>query len=284
MPITELTRPLISVIIPTYNAASTLQRAIDSVMGQVFCERELIVIDGASTDQTMNIILRNESELSEWISDVDAGNYEALNKGVCKATGQWIYILGADDYLWSPDVLTFMAPHLIKDAGKHGIVYGKVAYVNASGETLQLVGEPWESARRYFFDRMTLPHQGVFHHRSLFERHGMFNETFRMAGDYEFLLRELKTGQAVFVSNVIVAGYQYGGGSSVPENGLKVLQEFRRAQKLNGFSTPSLHWLGCYVRTWLRMLVWFLFGAKRAALIIDWLRRLFGLPNIWTRL
>jgi len=283
MLVTGHSRPLVSVVIATYNAASTLQRAIDSVLEQVYPRLELIVIDGGSTDGTLDIIRRNDGEIAEWISEIDKGNYEALNKGVKSTSGEWIYILGADDYLWSPNVLAFMAPHLIEDAGKCGVVYGEVAYVNALGETLQIIGQPWESARRHFHDRMTLPHQGLFHHRSLFERHGMFNETFRVTGDYEFLLRELKTGEAVFVPDVIVAGYQHGGGSSMPENSVKVLLEYRKAQRLNGFARPSLNWLGFYARTCLRMLIWRFLGASRAARLDDWLRGLIGLPKIWTR-
>jgi len=284
MPMTGHRLPLVSVVIATYNSASTLQRAIDSVLEQVFPTVELIVIDGGSTDGTLDVIRRNEVGIAEWISEIDGGVYEALNKGVKRASGEWIYILGADDYLWSPHVLAFMAPHLIEDAGKYSVVYGKVAYVNALGETLQLIGQPWEYARRHFHHRMTLPHQGVFHHRSLFERHGMFNETFRMTGDYEFLLRELKTGEAVFVPDVVVAGYQHGGGSSMLENSIKVLIEYRKAQRMNGFARPSLIWLVFYARTWLRMLIWRFVGVSRAARLDDWLRGHIGLPKIWTRL
>jgi glycosyltransferase involved in cell wall biosynthesis len=277
-------RPLFSVVIATYNAASTLQRAIDSVMGQTFPGRELIVIDGGSTDGTADIIRRNASSLTAWVSEPDKGNYEAFNKGVRLASGEWIYILGASDYLWTTNVFLLIAPHLVDSGEKASVVYGKVAYVNASGETLQVLGEPWESARRRFLDRMTLPHQGVFHHRSLFERHGLFNESFRMTGDYEFLLRELITGEAVFVPDVIVAGYQHGGGSSVPGNALEVLKEYRQAQRLNGIAWPSPHWFRCYARTWLRMAVWRLLGEQRAARLDDWLRERVGLPKVWTRI
>lgn len=279
----EQASPVVSIIVATLNSSPTLKRAIDSVIGQTYPYKELIVIDGGSTDGTVDIIRRNEASLTAWVSEPDHGNYEAFNKGVKRAAGDWIYILGADDYLWSPEVLAQMEPYLAAATPVKRVVYGNVAYVNAAGETLRLIGEPWETARRHFRDRMTLPHQGVFHHRSLFERHGLFDESFRMTGDYELLLRELRTGDALYVQDIIVAGYQHGGGSSVPENALKVLLEYRKAQRLNGLERPSLHWLGCYARTWLRMLVWRLLGAKRAARLDDWLRSLVGLPKIWTR-
>jgi hypothetical protein len=97
-------------------------------------------------------------------------------------------------------------------------------------------------------------------------------------------MRELKTGEAVFVPDVIVAGYQRGGGSNLPGNALKVLQEYRKAQRLNGIAWPSLHWLACYIRTWLRMAVWRLLGEQRAARLDDWLRERVGLPKVWTRI
>lgn len=276
--------PAISVVIATLNSAATLQRAIDSVAQQSYRNKELIIIDGDSSDGTAALIRQNKSSVTSWISEPDRSNYEALNKGVLKATGEWIYILGADDYLWSPDTLRQMAPHLAHATPTVRVVYGRVAYVNAAEEVLHMIGEPWESARLRFRDRMTLPHQGVFHHRSLFEVHGLFNESFRMAGDYELLLRELKSGTAIHVSEVIVAGYQHGGGSSAPGNAPKVLLEYRKAQRLNGFAQPSLYWLYCYIRTWGRMVMWKALGPQKAARFDDWLRNLFGLPKIWTRI
>lgn len=275
--------PRVSIIIATFNSQAYLQRAIDSIVAQDYQYKQLILIDGASTDRTLEIISKNDPKIDAWISGPDQGIYEAFNKGVKKATGDWIYILGSDDYLWRSDVLTRMAPSLQSPPQSSRIVYGNVALVSKNGDILLEMGEPWEQARRHFIDRMTLPHQGVFHHRSLFESNGFFNESFRFAGDYEFLLRELKTADAFYVPGIIIAGYQYGGGSSVPQNALKVWLEFRKAQILNGLKWPSCYWIGRYLLTWLRMLVWRFLGEKNAARFDDWLRGLVGLPQFRTR-
>lgn len=277
--------PLISIIIATYNAAQSLQRAIDSVVAQsLFLRIELIIIDGGSEDGTVDIIRSNEAILTEWISEKDSGNYAAFNKGIRRASGEWIYILGADDYLWSSNVLALIAPYLINAKNRFSIVYGRVALVNKLGEILTILGEDWKSSQLKFRDRMTLPHQGVFHHKDLFKSRGFFNETFKHAGDYEFLLRELKTTAPLFVSDLIIAGYQHGGGSSILKNALAVLIEFRKAQKLNGQKWPSYCWIALYARTSMRIQIWRLLGVKKASRLDDWLRQLIGLPKLWTRI
>jgi hypothetical protein len=273
----------ISVIVATLNSERTLQEAIDSVGEQTFANKELIVIDGGSTDATVSIIERNSARVSVWRSEKDGGNYEAFNKGVRCATGEWLYILGADDYLWSPRSLEEMAPELARAYPMCRVVYGSVAYVNDAGEVLQMLGRPWDEARTHFGDMMTIPHQGVFHHRSLFASYGPFDESFRMAGDYEFLLRELTHAEARFAPGTIVAGYRFGGGSSLPRNAFKVLLEYRRAQKKNGAARPSAYWILIAARTAARMLVWQVLGGARAGRVDDWLRKRRGLPEIWTR-
>jgi glycosyltransferase involved in cell wall biosynthesis len=274
----------ISVIIATFNSERTIAQAIDSFFAQTYPNKELIVVDGASRDATMDIVGRYRERIATCISEPDSGHYQAFNKGIRAATGEWIYILGSDDYLWGPDALSGIAPHLeaARAAGEQ-VVYGRVAFVNDAGEILMMAGTPWANARSHIRDMMTVPHQGVFQHYLLFEKHGLFNETFRMTGDYELLLRELKSHDARFAPEVVVAGYRFGGGSSVPENALKVLFEFRRAQRLNGLGRPSLYWVRIMLRTAARRVVWTLLGARRAARVDDWLRERAGLERFWTR-
>ncbi len=92
--------PPISIIIVTYNAAKTLQASLDSIYRQKYPAIEIVMIDGASTDNTVEIIKQNADNLSYWVSEKDAGIYDAMNKGIKHATGNWIYFLGADDVLF----------------------------------------------------------------------------------------------------------------------------------------------------------------------------------------
>jgi hypothetical protein len=159
--------------------------------------------------------------------------------------------LGADDYFWSKNVLTDLSPHLAKAAGLGiRVVYGQAARVDRNGRILALWGKPWRKIRWLMPHGMPLQHTGLMHHRSLFEKHGLFDETFKIAGDYDLLLRELKNGGALFVRDLIVAGCQAGGISDI--NFLLTHREIRRARQKNGFHNLSGVWLAVHVRGFLR--------------------------------
>jgi glycosyltransferase involved in cell wall biosynthesis len=93
---------MISVIVAVFNGAKTLQQCIDSVAGQTYPHKELIVIDGGSIDGTREILEGDATKLAYWVSEPDRGIYHAWNKALARARGDWICFLGADDYLWSP--------------------------------------------------------------------------------------------------------------------------------------------------------------------------------------
>jgi glycosyltransferase involved in cell wall biosynthesis len=275
---------LISIIVPVLNSRATLRRCLDSILGQKNADFELVVVDGGSTDGSVDILREYDDRIAFWESRPDGGVYPAFNRGIGHATGDWLYFLGSDDWLWSDDVLHKLAPHLASAYPEYRVVYGQVIYVNQKGETLTALGEPWERFRRHFLQGHMVPHQAVFHHRKLFEEHGPFNETFRVAGDYEFLLRELAHRPALFVPDLIIAGYQHGGGSSVPENWMRVLSERRRAYALNRVQPPRLLWYSFAARTVLRAALWKVLGARAAGRLLDGVRALFGKPAVWTRI
>jgi glycosyltransferase involved in cell wall biosynthesis len=237
--------PLISVIVAVFNGAKTLQGCIDSVAGQTYPHNELIVIDGASTDGTVDVIRSNDTRIAYWESRPDRGVYHAWNKALDHAGGEWICFLGADDYLWSEGVLERLAPHL-RAAAAQGVrvVYGRLALVSTKGDLVEMLGLPWEKVGRRFRQDMSIPHPGTMHHRSLFEMHGRFDESFRMAADYELLLRELKSRDARFVPDVAVTGMRLGGVSNTPSSALLQIQDVARARRkhdVKGFSS-SLFW------------------------------------------
>jgi hypothetical protein len=275
--------PLVSVVVSVLNARSTLQRCIDSVAAQTCARKELVVMDGASTDGSVDIIKRNDAAIAYWESQPDGGMYHAFNKALTRCRGEWVYILGADDYFWQTDVLERMAPHLERAAGSYRIVYAQAAFVSESGEVLEILGKPWSEFRGRFLQGFMLPHQAVFHHRTLFEVHGPFDERFRSCGDYEMLLRELKQADPLFVPGVIVAGYQFGGDSSDPSNSIKVLQMFRKAQRLNGL-VPGPLWYAALARVLVRAALWKVLGERGAKRVLDWGRALLGKPAFWTRI
>ena len=217
--------PLISVVIPVLNGARNIQRSINSVLSQSHPNKEIIVIDGGSTDGTVEILRSNSHDIDYWTSGPDGSVYKAFNKGLHRATGDWILFMGADDYLWDEDVLSKMTSHLTTAHPRHLIVYGRTAKVMPDGRIDQIMGAPWPEFSDKLAD-MALGHQGIFHHRDLFQTFGNFNEFFDIAGDYEFLLRYLKKSEPIYVPDIVVA--LAGSYSAVDKGSWRPLGEGRR--------------------------------------------------------
>jgi len=243
--------PLFTIVIAVLNSKESLERCIESVRSQTCPHRELIIIDGGSTDGTVEILKNNDDTIAYWKSSPDRGIYHAWNKALQYARGEWICFLGADDYFWSKNVLADLSPHLLTAAGLGiKVVYGQAARVDRNGRILKLVGKPWEKIRWLMPHGMPLPHTGLMHHQSLFKIHGLFDETFQIAGDYDFLLRELKKSNALYVNNLIVSGWQAGGISD--SKFLFAHREMERARRKNGFHNLSWVWLAVHARGFLR--------------------------------
>lgn len=233
--------PLITIVVATLNAARVLPRCLESLRAQLFRDFEVIVIDGASTDGTVDILRRSGDTVSAWRSAPDTGIAGAWNSALALARGEWLCFLGADDRLWDADALARLVPHLRAAAPRCRVVYGQVRQIDEAGRLIEQLGEPWERFKGRFRSRDALPHPGLMHHRSLFEIHGHFDERFRLAADYEFLLRELATGDALFVP-VVVVGVGWGGSTTRPENFVLSLREVERALRMHGLRPPRLRW------------------------------------------
>lgn len=275
--------PEITLIVATFNAEASLERCLDSYAKQSYPKKSLILIDGGSTDATLDIIKRYQRLLSYWVSEPDKGIYDAWNKGLEHARGDWVAFLGADDYLTAPDVLERMAQMLIDTPTYIRLVYADVMLVNQRDEPLFTVGRPWHIAKPEFVQLMSIPHPGLMHRAQLFVDHGRFDESYRIAGDYEFLLRELKHGDAAYCEGLTMVTMQHGGISSNPANTVRQLQEVRRAQRKHGINRPSLRWMSALFKARLRQCSWRLLGEGVTRSLMDVGRRVLGKPTFWTR-
>ncbi|MFZ2974186.1 MAG: glycosyltransferase family 2 protein [Ferribacterium limneticum] len=274
--------PVITVVVAAYNCVDTIQQCIDSVVEQSYKKWELIVIDGGSTDGTADLLGRN-NEISYWISEPDTGIYNAWNKALLKSTGDWICFLGGDDFLFDVQALDKMVGELNKLSVNVFVAYGRVMILNENSVPIYPVGERWENVRKRFRYAMSIPHQGVMHRRDLFVKYGVFNESFRIGGDYDLLLRFLKNQDAVFFPDVIFSAMRLGGVSSNPSGTLLVLQEFRKAQINNGIRLPSIMFLFLVAKVYARIFIWRLLGERSAKRVLDIGRRLVRLPAHWTK-
>ena len=235
--------PTISIIVATMNAAATLQECILSICEQTYQARELIIIDGGSTDETLEIVQRYAAEIAHWQSGPDNGIYDAWNKGLAHAKGDWICFLGADDKFWVKDSLERFAPYLEKAYPNHRLVYGVLAVLDLDGSLSYLIDHPWQKIRKFWPQKMLMPHCGTLHHRSIFEEHGNFDDSFKITGDYDLLLREIKCRPPLYVPELVQAGFREGGISSKPANLFRVIAENRRAVRKNGYRYPLSRFL-----------------------------------------
>ena len=268
--------PMITVIVSVYNGVKTLQQCIDSVCKQTYASKELIVIDGGSTDGSVELIKANSSAIEYWVSEPDGGIYSAWNKGLANANGDWICFIGSDDFLWSVDVLQRMASSLSHAPAEINVAYGQIMLLNQSGGELFRMGAPWPQVKARFKQLMSVPHPAVMHRKSLFTQHGNFDESYRIAGDYEMLLRELITKPALFVPDVIVTGMRQGGISSNPDNNVRALKEVREAQRKNGLRSSGWLWQLTMVRAYIGLLLSKVLGIKNTRILLNAVRRVIG--------
>ena len=275
--------PLISIVVSVLNNAKTMQHCMDSVAEQAYPQKELVIMDGESSDGTVEILQANDEKIAFWESKPDTGIYHAWNKALAHAKGEWICFIGADDYLWEPTVLSRMAPHLAmaKSQGRR-IAYGQVALVSSAAEKLLYIdAKPWEQARKHFREYMTYTHSGSFHHRDLFADHGGFDESFRICGDYDLVLRELKDLDALYVPDLVVVGMRFGGVSSSLGSRLRMVSETGRARRNNGIRGFSCRLFLWRVRLLLLLGMRRLLGDSAARAVADWYRLTMGKRPAW---
>ncbi len=272
---------MFTVVIATFNAGKTLGACLESLRTQTYRDFEIVIADGVSTDDTLAILGACAGEISFQISEKDRSIYDAWNKVIPHAKGEWFLFLGADDTLWDSDVLKKAATRL--SGVTENVAYGKVAMVLPNGEVLNFEGEPWTNVSDKFRHEMTIPHQGTFHRRSLFTKHGLFDPSFKICGDYEFLLRELKNSAARLLDDLIVTKMAFGGVSSTYQNVPRIIEELSIARRKNGFSGPSgfifLRWCRFYIRRSLTKT----FGTRFAEDVSDVYRRVVGKPVLWSK-
>lgn len=169
----------ISIITICYNAASDLEKTIKSVAAQKFKDFEYIVIDGKSKDSTLNVIKQNEDVITKWVSEPDKGIYDAMNKGICMAEGDWLIMMNAGDVFADSEVLTNVFKNPISD--EISFLYGDTLSRQKNGKLLRRITS-WEKG--------DVNHQAVIYRRKLHYEHGLYIVTKKIIiSDYLFFLR-----------------------------------------------------------------------------------------------
>lgn len=194
----------ISIITINHNNREGLLKTINSVKQQSFTDYEWIVIDGGSQDGSRQLIEENKTHFAYWVSEPDKGIYNAMNKGIAQAKGDYILFLNSGDVLTSNDILTDVCLYLTSD-----IVVG---YVSSNGQTAGLRHQDFSIADLYNY---SFPHQASFIRRDLFTLFGMYDEQWRIVADWAFFIDTIVFGRAkVTFIPLIVSKLQEGGLSS----------------------------------------------------------------------
>ena len=174
----------LSIITVCKNTDKVIEKTIISVIKQTFIDYEYIVIDGASSDGTLDLINKYSTDINKLISEPDKGIYDAMNKGIEQSTGEYLMFLNAGDYFVNSDVLQ----KVFKLNFYEDIVYGDTLILHRS----KFIRKPASSRiTKFFMFFDTIPHQNVFIRKSVFEKAGMHDVNYRIAGDYDFFLRAI---------------------------------------------------------------------------------------------
>ena len=223
----------VSIITATYNSIETIHNCLKSILNQNYKNIELIVIDGASKDGTLELIKGNPS-ISTFISEPDNGIYDALNKGIDLATGDIIGFVHSDDLLADATIISSIVNQFknIEVAG----VYGDLTYVNKNNTSKVI--RSWKSCdfRPSLLKNGWMPaHPTLFLKKEVYEKHGSFNLTYKIAADYDFMLRILKDSSLKFsYLPIVFTKMRIGGASNRSlKNILQKTREDYRAVKSN---------------------------------------------------
>ncbi len=237
----------ISIITATYNSAKTLPDTLESVLRQSHLNIEHIVVDGASKDETVSVIkeyvqrYQDKGAQLRWISEPDKGIYDAMNKGIAMATGDVIGILNSDDFYTSEDVLATVEDIFMSDVELDAL-YGDIHYVMQKDLKLCVRYYSSESFNRKRMIMGFMPaHPSFYMKKAAYERFksedgAYYDTSFKVASDFEFLLRVIYKGRikTQYVDKDFVTMRLGGASTSGIKSHLSILKDHRRAFKKNG--------------------------------------------------
>lgn len=197
--------PLISIITVVFNAEKTIKKTIESVINQTYKNIEYIIIDGNSSDKTTTIIKRYDLKIDCWISEPDKGIYDAMNKGLHLAKGEYVYFLNADDYLIGNNVLEKVSK--ILENKSPGMLYGQIKSLSGLYPQKDITSSVVAGYK-------TFPHQALFMSTDLIKKTGIFNLDYRVVADRDLIYRSIDFKPLIVFSKIPIAFFSHLGASS----------------------------------------------------------------------
>ncbi|PSL30253.1 glycosyltransferase family 2 protein [Dyadobacter jiangsuensis] len=224
----------VSILTVVYNGAATIRHSIESVLGQDYPDIEYIIVDGNSKDGTQDIVRSYGDKIARFLSEPDAGIYDAMNKGIQLATGDVIGILNADDFYAYPSVVSEVAEALASSNADAS--YGDLEYIDANDATV--VRRKWVSGAYKvgaFLNGWMPPHPTFFVKKEVYNTHGRFRLDLGSAADYELMLRFVhrENIKLAYLPKVLVKMRAGGVSNSTLKNRIAANQNDRLAWKIN---------------------------------------------------
>ncbi len=236
----------ISLITITYNSSETLADTIQSVLKQTYTDVEYIIVDGASKDNTVSIIKKYEPLFKgriKWISEPDKGLYDAMNKGIRMATGDVVGILNSDDFYTSNDILQQVAEVFLHNS-QTDAVYGDIHFVNPDNLNKCVRYYSSKIFKRSLMKLGFMPaHPSFYMRRKCFEKYGLYKTDYKIAADFEFLLRVIYKERinTQYIPLDMVTMRTGGASTSGIASHKRIMKEHLRAFKENRiYSNPFL--------------------------------------------
>lgn len=231
----------ISLITPSYNSDATIARTINSVIAQDYPNLEYLIIDGGSTDDTAKIVTSYQDKINiNFISETDNGIYDAMNKGIKMASGDIIGILNSDDFFSDNDILSTVANAFTDE--RIDVVYGDIKYFSDDINKTKRYWKTGEYKAGKLNNGWIIPHPALFVRKSVYERCGLYNIDFKIAGDYEFILRILQKHQLnlKYLPQVFVKMFDGGVSGRNLKQRNEGWKELKKAWLVNDLHLPKL--------------------------------------------
>jgi len=236
--------PLISIITVVFNEVETIEQTIKSVLSQTYPNKEYIIIDGGSTDGTLDIILRYEDRIDHWISEPDHGIFDAMNKGIQIAKGDLIGIINADD--WYENGIFSCIAECYKNSTKQVLIHGLLR--NYQDE--QFYSIKGNSTRVLRYDM--IQHPTCFIPKELYQTFGYYDTHYKYCADYDLVLRYLNKGVKFKFLEKVIANFRIGGASLKPRAQREKYYILRR-HKVISRSEALLRIISLYASTLVKM-------------------------------
>jgi glycosyltransferase involved in cell wall biosynthesis len=230
----------ISIVTVTYNSAKNIANCISSVNNQTYPTIEHIIVDGVSTDNTIEIIKSIPNRVDKWVSEPDKGIYDAMNKGIRLATGDVIGLLNSDD-IYADEYVLADVMNCFNEDPDLDILYGNLVYVKADDSNKVVrkwVSKPY--SKRFFEQGNVPPHPALFLKSTVYKKEGLFDLQYKFASDYEFMFRIFKKHnfKSKYIDRLMVKMKLGGATNKSFKNILNGNKEILNAWKNNNFTPP----------------------------------------------